>query len=156
MNAANSMIRLISQKVGRRNPLTYTITMDEAIGLDGEGPFEARRLHPSEEILGHFKKGESVKVIVPAFRAYAMIVSSKPSRELGVAGCSYEVLRDVPGKPAILKLLGMPGTSAKISLPAQPRKFTQATLGKTPASGLLAGESQEITFPGHPGEPRDR
>ncbi|MCX6874955.1 MAG: hypothetical protein NTW21_14280 [Verrucomicrobia bacterium] len=144
----NPQTRIITLRNPTWNPVTYTVTMDEGIGLVGEGPYEARRLHPAEEILGQFKPGESVKVTVPAFRAYAMLVSSEPSRELGVAGCAYEVVREVPGKPAILKLLGMPGTSARITLPVQPRKFAKATLGGNPAAGLLAGEAREITFPG--------
>jgi hypothetical protein len=76
-----------------------------------------------------------------------MMVSSEASRELGVTGCAYEVVRDVPGKPAIINLLGMPGTSARITLPAQPRKFAKATLAGNPAGGLLAGKSQEVEFP---------
>ena len=144
----NPQTRLITLRNPSWNPVTYTVTLDESIGLAGEGPYEARRLHPAEAILGHFKKGESVKVNVPAFRAYAMIISSEASRELGVTGCAYEVLRDVPGKPAVISLLGMPGTSAKVGLPTQPRRFAKATLGGKAAAGLLAGETREVTFPG--------
>ena len=145
----NPQTRIITLRNPTWNPVTYTVTMDEGIGLDGDGPYEARRLHPAEEILGNFKKGESVKVSVPAFRAYAMIVSSAASRELGVTGCSYEVVCDVPGKPAVLNLLGMPGTSANVSLPPLPRRFSKATLNGRPAAGLLAGETQEVAYPGN-------
>jgi hypothetical protein len=146
----NAKTRIITLRNPTWNPATYTVTMDQSLGLGGDGPYEARRLHPAEEILGSFNKGESVKVTVPAFRSYAMIVSSEASRELGVTGCSYEVVRDVPGKPAILKLLGMPGTSAKVTLPAQPRKFAKATLDGKPAASLLAGEPLDVAFPGTP------
>ena len=140
--------RLITLRNPTWNPVAYTVTLDDGLGLAADGPYEVRRLHPAEEILGSFKKGESLKVTVPAFRGYVMIVSSEASRELGVAGCAYEVVRDVPGKPAIINLLGMPGTSARITLPAQPRKFVKATLAGNPADGLLAGKSQEVAFPG--------
>jgi len=140
--------RIITLRNPTWNPATYTVTIDESIGLDGDGPYEVRRLHPSEEILGQFKKGSCVGVTVPAFRGYVLLVSSEPSRELGVNGCSYEVVRDVPGKPAIIKLLGMPGTSARITLPAQPRKFVKATLDGKPADKLLEGKTRKVSFPG--------
>jgi len=148
VSRGNETTRIISLCNPTWNPATYTVTLTEGIGLVGDGPYEVRRLHPSEEILGHFKKGESVKVTVPAFRSYGMIVSSEPSRELGVAGCSYEVVRDVPGKPAQIKLLGMPGTKATITLPPQPRTFTKATLDGKSAEGLLSGKSLKVSFPG--------
>ncbi len=140
--------RIITLRNPTWNPATYTVTLDEGVGLGGEGPYEVRRLHPSEELLGTFKKGRRVEVTVPAFRGCVLLVSSGPSRELGVQGCAYEVVRDVPGKPAVLKLLGMPGTTAKITLPAQPRAFTQAVLDGKPADSLLAGKPETVLFPG--------
>ena len=132
------------------NPTNYTVCLDDRIGLGGTGPYEVRRLHPAETILGQFKKGEWVTVTVAPFRSCALIVSSQPSPELGVKGCAYEVVRDVPGKPAELKILGMPGTTAEISLPAEPRHFSKATLGGKPADQLLAGQPVKISFPGQP------
>ncbi len=129
-------------------PVTYTVTLDESIGLKCTSSIEARRLHPSEEILGTFTPGQSVKVTVPAFRGLVMIASSEPSKELGVAGCDYEVVRDVPGKPAVIKLLGMPGTTARITLPQQPRTFTKARLDGRDAAELLEGKAVEVSFPG--------
>ncbi len=129
-------------------PVTYSIPLDETIGLTGEGPVEVRRLHVSEEILGSFKKGDRVDVEVLPFRACLVIASTAPSRELGVNGCVYEVVRDVPGKPAILKLLGMPGTKATVALPRQPRTFTRATLDGHSAAGLLKGQRMGVSFSG--------
>ena len=129
-------------------PVTYSIPLDETIGLKGKGPIHVRRLHVSEEILGSFKKGEHVDVEVLPFRGCLVIASSEPSQELGVKGCTYEVVRDVPGKPAVLKLMGMPGTTATVSLPRQPRTFTKATLAGHSATGLLKGKSMDITFGG--------
>ncbi len=130
-------------------PVTYSIPLDKTIGLDGgEGPFQVRRLHVSEEILGSFRKGDRVDVEVLPFRGCLVIASSEPSQELGVKGCTYEVVRDVPGKPAVLKLLGMPGTTATVSLPSQPRTFTRAALDGQSAAGLLKGKGVEVAFGG--------
>jgi len=130
------------------NPVTRTVTLDESLGLGSDGSYDVRRLHPAEEILGSFKKGDSVEIVIPAFRSYALLISSLPSRELGVAGCAYEIVRDVPGKPAVIKLLGLPGTTANISLPVQPRAFAKATLDGKSTPELLQGKSQQISFPG--------
>jgi len=128
--------------------VTYSIPLDETIGLNGEGPIHVRRLHVSEEILGTFQKGQRVDVEVLPFRGCLVIASSEPSRELGVKGCVYEVVRDVPGKPAVLRLLGMPGTTAKVFLPPQPRTFAKATLDGDSAAGLLKGRAMDVVFPG--------
>ncbi len=129
-------------------PATHSVKLDASIGLDCDGPVEVRRLHPSEEILGTFEIGDSVEVTIPAFRGYVLLVSSQPSQELGVEGCEYEVVRDVPGKPAVIKLLGMPGTTAEVAVPDQPRKFTSAALDGKSADELLKGGTIKVTFPG--------
>jgi len=129
-------------------PVTYSIPLDETIGLTGKGPFHVRRLHVSEEILGSFKKGKRVDVEVLPFRGCVVIASAEPSQELGVKGCVYEVVRDVPGKPAVIKLMGMPGTTAKVSIPRKPRKFSRAVLDGQLAPGLLKRKGMEIAFGG--------
>lgn len=148
VSRGDSKTRVVTLVNTTWNPVTRTVTLDEGLGLGAEGNYEVRRLHPSEEMLGSFKKGSSFEVVIPAFRSYALLISSAPSRELRVSGCSYEVVRDVPGKPALIKLLGMPGTTATIQVPAQPRIFTKATLDGKPAAELLQGKSKKISFPG--------
>ncbi len=150
VSRGNNHTRILTFTNPSWSPVTYTIPLNESIGLGGSGPYEVRRLHPSESIVGKYQMGESVKIIVLPFRSQAMIVSSEPSRELGVAGCAYEVVRDLPGKPATINLLGMPGTTARISLPEQPRKFTKASLDGRAADGLIAGKSLDVSFPGVP------
>jgi hypothetical protein len=144
----NEQTRIVTLRNTNWNSATYTVSLDASIGLDGAGPYEVRRLHPAEEILGQFQKGQTVSVTVPAFRSCALLISSEPSRELGINGCDYEVVRDMPGKPAVIKLLGMPGSSARMTLPPQLRTFSKATLDGKPADALLAGKSLKVSFPG--------
>ena len=150
VSRGNDQTRIITLQNTTWDPVTYKVTLDESVGIRSNGPFEVRRLHPSESILGTFKKGASFNVTVLPFRSHAMIVSGGPSLELGVIGCTYEVVRDVPGKPATIQLLGMPGTTAKITLPKQPRKFSSAKLDGQVADDLISGKSLDITFPGTP------
>ena len=61
---------------------SWKLIEDESIGLTGEGPFEVRRMHPSEEILGRFQKGESVGIVVSAFRAAEAERLTLPTSEI--------------------------------------------------------------------------
>ena len=51
------------------------------------------------------------------YRACLLKVSSRRGdEEVGITGCRYEVVRDVPGKPILIKLLGYPGDQCTIKL----------------------------------------
>jgi hypothetical protein len=57
-------------------------------------------------------------------------------------------VRETAGRPAVIKLLGMPGTSAAISLSAGERKFRAATIDGRPAGVLASGGEVKIAFAG--------
>jgi len=65
-----------------------------------------------------------------------------------VTGCDYAVVRDVPGRPAVLKLMAMPGQTVSVKLAAPGRTFTGASLDGGKADGLLKGDPITISFPG--------
>jgi hypothetical protein len=69
------------------------------------------------------------------------------SEELGVTGCDYEVIQDTPGKPAILRLLGMPGIGASLRL-ISARRFRRATLDGAPVEGFLNDGVLDVSFAG--------
>jgi hypothetical protein len=140
--------RVVSLRNAEWEPVARSVTLDESIGLTGDGPFEVRRMHPSEEILGRFEKGESVEIVVPAFRAVVLIASNAPPEELGVEGSVYEVVRDVEGRPAEIDILGLPGTEATIRLPETSREFGSVSLDGRAVNELLQGEELRIEFPG--------
>lgn len=144
----NGRTRLVVLRNSTWNPVTYHVQLDDTIGLGGDGPFEVRRLHPSEEILGRFARGERVAVQVLPFQGCVVLVTTGPPEELGVEGCVYEVVRDLPDRPAELKLLGLPGTTARITLPRHSRAWRSATLDGEPLPQLLAGKAVSISFPG--------
>ena len=130
------------------NPITYFLRLDPTIGLEAEGEIEVRRLHPSESLLGRFSPGSEAAVEVPAFRSCLIAVSARPLPELGVEGCDYEVVRETPGKPAVLRLLGTPGAGKEIRLLPGGRKFRRAVLDGTDAGPLLEGKAVRLNFPG--------
>ena len=66
-------------------------------------------------MIGTFRRGDFVEVEVLPFRACLLRATSGPP-ELGLRGCDYEVVRDVPGKPVLIRLLALPGEAREVEL----------------------------------------
>jgi len=141
--------RLITLRNVSWEPITCKIKLDEEIGLAAAGSVELRQYHPSERIIGNFKQGEVVEVEVLPFRTCLLKATTKTT-EFGIMGCDYEVVQDVPGKPVLVKLLGMPAEKRKIELIAGDRKFKSAALNNRKLDALVKGKSIELSFPGTP------
>jgi hypothetical protein len=124
------------------------INIDEEIGITESTRYEARLLHPAERILGSFKKGETVSVPVDPFRSALVLICPANEGGIGIAGCDYEVIQDVPGKPVKIILEGLPGTKNSIKLDTGGRKFSEAGLDGKKINGLVNGKSIKIEFPG--------
>ncbi|MEW6742492.1 MAG: discoidin domain-containing protein [Planctomycetota bacterium] len=132
-------------------PTYVEVALDASVGLTRRGRIELRRLHPYERVLGTYEWGSSAEVEIPPFRSCLLMASVEPIAEVGVVGCDYEVVRDVPGRPVELKLLSVPGTAAQVTLAASGRHFTKATfLGGADAPELIEGEAVIVLFPGEP------
>ncbi|MEO6150633.1 MAG: hypothetical protein ABIP28_10745 [Mucilaginibacter sp.] len=131
-------------------PKKITLKLDEEIGLTTGASFEVRQFHPTEKIIGRFKKGSSVVVEVAPFRSYLIAVSADEIDELGIKGCDYKVITDIAGKPAKIQLLGLPGTKINVQLSPSKRRFTTATLDGKSINALIKGNKIEVDFPGTP------
>ncbi len=130
------------------SPVIYRIRLDGSIGLKTDGDVELRRFHPAERIIGRFTRGSEVEVEVLPFRSCLLMASAQPCSEIGVRGCDYEVTRDTPGKPVILKLLGFPGSRARIRLSPGGRTFSRASLDGKDSPDFLDGRDVSVKFPG--------
>ncbi len=108
--------RLITLRNLNWEPVTYEVRLDEAIGLTAADRFELRQFHPTERMLGHAGFGDSVAIEVAPFRSCLLIASAQPIDEPGVEGCDYEIVRDVPGKPLQIKLLGQAGSTVDLRI----------------------------------------
>lgn len=140
--------RLIALRNLTWQPVRYKIRLDAAIGLAGNGSVELQQFHPTERFLGEFAFGSEVPVEVLPFRACLVMATTRPLEELGVTGCDYAVVRDVPGKPAVLKLMALPGQSVSVKLADVGRNFTSAALDGKKVNRLLGGASVKVSFPG--------
>jgi len=143
--------RLITLRNLTWEPKTCTVKLDKTIGLGGAGAVELRQLHPTERNVGRFPPGAEVRVEVLPYRACLLLATSRPSGELGVIGCDYHVVRDVPGKDAVIRLLGLPGAAASVKLATIRRgTYSGVTLDGKPAPALLSGQAMDVRFPGTP------
>ena len=143
--------RLLTLRNLTWEPVKYSITIDESIGLTNKEKTGIMIYHPYEQYLGEFEYGAKVEVEVLPFRSSLIKVSNNPEREgLRVEGCRYEVLREVPGKPIEIKLLGFPGESAEIKISDKNRDFKKATIDGENQSRLINGKSVKVAFEGKP------
>jgi hypothetical protein len=142
--------RLITLRNLSWEPVTYRVKLDASIGLGTPGKVSLRQHHPAERILGIFDQGEEVAVEVAPFRSCLLLATAGEIDEVGLTGSGYELVRDVPGKDVVLRVLGGAGEKAAISLAAGGRKFSKATLDGKSAPDLLTGKAVEVAFPGKP------
>ena len=141
--------RLLTLRNLSWEPITCSIRLDEEIGLSTGTDVELRQYHPTERMIGTFKNGETVEVEVLPFRACLLMATSEQS-DFGIRGCDYEVVRDVPGKPILIKLLAMPGETRRIELQTGRREFESAQLSGRRLEGLVQGRNEEVSFSGTP------
>ncbi len=131
-------------------PVKYSIALDGSIGLKADGEVELRRFHPSERILGRFEPGSVVQVEVLPFRSCLLQATVQPSPEIGVRGCDFEVVRDVKGKPVVIKLLGRPASADRIRLASGGQNFDRAELEGENLPDLIDGKEVFVEFLGRP------
>lgn len=129
-------------------PVTYTIKLDEEIGIGKGAVVELWQYHPVEKGIGKFKRGQAVKIEVLPFRSCLLIATVEKLQELTVEGCDYEIVKDVAGKPLEINLLGFAGEKKRIVVKGFGNGIKQASLDGKPINELIKGKSVEITFPG--------
>ena len=129
-------------------PVKYKVKLDSTIGLTAKGAVNVWQFHPTEKYLGRFDFGSEPQIEVLPFRACLIMATTKPKDDLGVIGCDYAIVRDVPGKPVVLKLMAMPGHTVTVQLEGAGQTFTGATLDGQKADELLTSGSMSISFPG--------
>ena len=141
--------RLLTLRNLTWEPVVCKVKLDKEIGLSSGDRVELRQYHPTERVIGTFQKGDIVEVEVLPFRSCLLMATSKQT-EFGIKGCDYEVVRDVPGKPVLIKLLAMSGETRHIELAAGQREFASARMDGHRLDGLVRGQSEAIMFPGAP------
>lgn len=150
VSRGDSRTRLVTLRNLSWEQTEVNIKIGEEIGLSENIKYEVRLLHPVERILGKFNKGASVKVEVDPYRAALVLICPEDEGGIGITGCDYEIIQDVPGKPVRIMLNGLPGTIHTIKLDKGGRAFSSVELEGEKIKSLNQGRSLKIEFPGDP------
>jgi len=140
--------RLITLRNLFWQPLQVTVKLDESIGLKATGNVEVLQYHPVEKFLGTFKSGSEVVVTVLPFRTSLIKLSTLPNPEFVLKGSAYQVIKNIPNKPVLVNLLGLPGEKVSFSLSDFQGKYKKASLNGKDVSSILSGKPSDFTFPG--------
>ncbi|MDR2382494.1 MAG: hypothetical protein LBD76_01235 [Prevotellaceae bacterium] len=149
LSRGDDQTRLLTLRNLTWNPEEITVKLNEEIGLNKGKLVKVRLLHPSEKLQGNYKYGESVNLTVPPFRSVLLVVStSNRYDEVGVEGVDFEIVRNIPNKPVVIKLLGFPASDANIRI-ANLMKFNKIEIdGQDVTASLKDGKSLKIKFAG--------
>ena len=128
---------------------SYSVTLDEEIGIESQGKITLMQLHPTEKLLGTFKKGDQVLVEVKPFRASMLLATVENYDEPVLEGSDFQVLKNVVEQPIEIEILGMPGTKPKVNL-LNASQYKSAKIDEKEVSRLLNGKKIQLTFPGEP------
>lgn len=148
VSRGNTKTRLITLRNLSWEPRTFKLALSEEIGLGEKSKIHVRTYHPTERIVGDFRFGETVDVTVPPFRTMLVLASSEAmtSGDLGIEGVDYEVIRDVAGTAAEIRLKGLPGTSAEVRIPPYIKVRRALLDGKDVTKEIRKG--MPVTFDG--------
>lgn len=133
--------RLITIKNLSWNTAEHQIKLGEEIGLKKGKTVKLIRIHPDEEYLGSYGFNAQATVKIEPFRSALFIATTADYSDPLIKGARFRVVKDVPGQPAIIDILGAPGTDAAIEV-VNPAKYKKTVL--TNKEGL----KQSIHFDG--------
>lgn len=126
---------------------SITMRLDDEIGMESKGKITLVQLHPTEKVLGSFNRGDQVTVEVLPFRSRMLLATTEKYDEPALVGTDFQVIKDVPGKPVEIEILGKPGTVSNISL-MNADQYKSAKMDGKDVSKLLKGQKIQVNFPG--------
>jgi hypothetical protein len=148
MSRGDGETRLVTLRNLSWEPKEYMLSLDGHVGLSKAAGIRVKMYHPVEEELGEFAWGSTVRVTVDPYRSCLVKLSSLEVNEISIRGCKYEIIRDVPGKPLLAKLLGMPGTKARISVDAGAHSYSGGRIGEKEYTLSRLESGVTVVFPG--------
>lgn len=148
ISRGDSHTRLITLRNLIWEPSEVEVKIGKETGLSEDIRYEVRLLHPVERKLGSYASGEIVKVPVDPFRSALILICPEGEGGVGIDGCDYEIIQDVPDKALRILLKGKPGTEHSLRLDKGGREFSAAELDGKKLDALIKGKSIKIDFPG--------
>jgi len=140
-------IRFVTLRNLNWTSTSYSVKLDEEIGIESNGKILLVQIHPTEKVLGTYKKGDEVEIEVTPFRSCMIMATTKKYDEPALKGSHYQVIKNVEGQPVEIELLGRPGTTSGISL-LNAKQYKTALINGESHSDFLKGKETQLTFPG--------
>ena len=127
VSRGNGEKRLICTGNDTWEPRTLSVPLDDTVGL-GDGPvFEVNLRHPYEAHLGAFRRGDSVEIKLPPFRAALIEIAVPALADPVLTGCRYETVKeDENGQPVEVRVLYAQGGPVALRLNGEERPFLTA------------------------------
>ena len=147
VSRGNDETRIITLRNLSWQPVTYYISVGDEIGLKAKSRVNIRQVHPTEKIIGKFKKGSKVPIRVDAFRSCLIIASSKDIDEPGITGADYQVIKNIEGKPLEIDVLGLSGTTSNIRI-KNARDYKSLSIAGEKLPNFLKGVKMSFGFDG--------
>jgi hypothetical protein len=149
VSRGNDSTRLITLRNLGWTPRKFTVKLDEEIGLKTNSKVTCMTYHPTEKVLGTYHYGDKLEVTVLPFRTILLCISSVGTDygQTILTGTDYEVVKDIPGMPVLINLLGMPGTEAKIGI-NHPDEVAKATINGKDITDKLRRGNLKVSFLG--------
>ncbi|MCK0156467.1 hypothetical protein MWU65_04710 [Cellulophaga sp. F20128] len=147
VSRGNGKTQLISLRNLNWETSTYSVKLDEEIGLKADGKITLLQVHPSEKLIGTFSKGETIPVDVLPFRSALFIATTEADNDPILAGTNFQTVKNIPGSPIEIEILGMPGTTANIEL-LNNNLFSSAKINGKNTQKLADGKKLKVNFSG--------
>jgi hypothetical protein len=127
---------------------SFSISLDNEIGIEKGKEAQVRQYHPYVYDMGLHPLGVRVEVEVLPFRVVLVKVTTITEKDdVTISGIPYHIVKNLPGKPTEVKLLGMPGENYNVSVKTN-KDLKSATLDAKTNSRLASGRTEKIEFPG--------
>jgi hypothetical protein len=127
VSRGDGTIRLITLKNLTWNKEIHKIKLGEEIGLTKGKAVKLIQIHPQEEYLGSYAYNAEASVKIEPFRSALFIATTADYQDPLITGSRFNVVKNVPGQPVIIDLIGAPGTDVSVSL-IYPEKYKKAVL----------------------------
>ena len=147
VSRGNGKTQILSLRNLNWEKATYSIKLNEEIGLNTDGDITLIQLHPTEKLIGTFSKGESIPVDVLPFRSGLFLATTEKYEAPLIAGANFQTIKNVSDAPTEMEVLGMPGTTANIQL-LNGKQYTSAEINGKSVQQLLKGKKLKLKFPG--------
>jgi hypothetical protein len=136
------------------NSVSYTLPLDQSIGLQKDQKVHVYQYHPFEEILGTYSYGDQVKVDVLPFRSSLIKVSNRQDQDV-IEGAPFHTIKNIPGVPFELDVMGLPGDIKSVRWIQGNRKFKEAYMDGELIEGFLSDKTIKVKFEGDESQEND-